>query len=121
MKKNNPIVELTMNFAIDAVDFSKMLGERKEFEIRNQFLRSATSIGANVFEAQAAESRADFVHKLKIANKEAYESKFWLILCERSLHLPFKQALADDLEAILRMLNRIISSTKNGRRPQNTN
>jgi four helix bundle protein len=57
------------------------VGKRK-FIISNQLLKAGTSIGANIFEAQYAESRIDFIHKMKIAQKEANETLYWLILCE---------------------------------------
>jgi four helix bundle protein len=79
-------------------------------------LRSATSIGANVFEAQNAESKADFIHKMKIAAKESSETIYWLILCERSGNHQFDKKLRDDIDEIIRILSKIISSSK-GRIP----
>ena len=61
--------------------------ERKEYTLANQLLRSGTSIGANVAEAQNAQSRADFLSKLNIALKEATETKYWLRLLEATDYL----------------------------------
>jgi len=79
--------------------------------IAKQLLRSGTSIGANIFEAQNAESRADFIHKMKVAAKEASETLYWLILCERSTY-PFDPALPDNLTEIIRILSKIIATSK---------
>jgi four helix bundle protein len=75
-------------------------------------LRSGTSIGANVFEAQNAESKSDFIHKMKIAAKEASETLYWLILCEKASSYVFEQNLKLQLEEIIRVLSKIISSSK---------
>ncbi|WP_317195733.1 four helix bundle protein [Pinibacter aurantiacus] len=69
-------------------------------------------MGANVFEAQNAESKVDFIHKMKIAAKEASETKYWLVLCEKSEGYRFEEKLRNDLEVILRILSKIISSSK---------
>lgn len=69
--ENNTIVKLTFQFALDVMTFSEQLREQKRFAFADQVLRSGCSIGANVKEAQGAESKADFIHKLKVASKEA--------------------------------------------------
>ena len=88
----------------------------KKFVLANQLMKSGTSIGANVFEAQNAESKADFIHKMKIAAKEASETLYWLILCERSEGYQFDKKLRSDLDEIIRILSKIISTSK-GRIP----
>lgn len=75
-------------------------------------LRSATSIGANIFEAQNAESKADFIHKMKIAAKEASKTLYWLILCERSENYKFDLMLREQLDEINKILSKIISTAK---------
>jgi four helix bundle protein len=75
-------------------------------------LKSGTSIGANVREAQNAESKADFIHKMKIAAKEADETEYWLILCELSKNYPMDDKLKEKLLTIIKILSKIISSTK---------
>ena len=84
----------------------------KKFVIARQLLRSSTSIGANVFESQNAESKADFIHKMKIAAKEASETLYWLTLCERSKNYRFNNMLIDNLSEIIKILSKIISSAK---------
>ncbi|WP_342662947.1 four helix bundle protein [Flavobacterium soli] len=69
-------------------------------------------MGANSKEAQNAESKADFIHKLKIAIKEADEAEYWLFLCEAHKSYPDCKELLNDLEEILKRLNKIIATTK---------
>ena len=77
--KDNPVVDKSLDFAVKVVKFSRWLKQRSnDFEIINQFLRSGTSIGANVAEAQGAQSKADFIAKMQIALKETHETIYWL-------------------------------------------
>ena len=110
--KSNPIVELTLEFAIEIVNYAELLEDNRKFVIARQILKSGTSIGANVREAQNAESKADFIHKLKIAAKEADESEYWLILCKRSKNYPNPEKLEIMLLSIIKMLSKIISTSK---------
>ena len=80
-KKDNLIVQLTFQFALDIIIFTELLESQKKYNLARQLFRSGTSIGANVKESQGAESKIDFIHKLKIAYKEAEESRYWLELC----------------------------------------
>jgi four helix bundle protein len=80
--KDNLIVQLTFEFALNIISFSETLNSLKKFNLSNQLFRSGTSVGANVKEAQNAESKADFIHKMKIAIKEAEETEYWLLLCK---------------------------------------
>lgn len=68
--KDNIIVKMTFQFALDVMNFSEKLRNQKRFAFADQLLRSGCSVGANVKEAQSAESKADFIHKLKIASKK---------------------------------------------------
>jgi four helix bundle protein len=79
--KDNLILKLSFEFAKDIVKFSEELEGSRKFFFANQIIKSGTSIGANVKEAQNAESKAYFIHKLKIALKEADELEYWLFLC----------------------------------------
>ena len=74
-------------FALQIIALYKVLQGQREFVISRQLLRSGTSIGANVEEASAAQSRADFLSKMSIASKEARETRYWLLLLEESLSL----------------------------------
>ena len=71
--KDNVIIKLTFKFALDIIKYCEILQENKKFVIANQLLKSGTSIGANIREAQNAESKADFIHKFKISAKEIEE------------------------------------------------
>lgn len=82
--KENIIVIKTFDFALKIIDFSQIFFDQKRFSLANQIFRSGTSIGANVRESQNAESKADFIHKMKIAAKEADEVEYWLLLCKHS-------------------------------------
>ena len=84
----NNVQEKSFAFAIRIVKLCKLLRtQRKEHTLSNQLLRSGTSIGANITEAQNAQSRADFCSKLNIALKEASETKYWLRLLEATDYL----------------------------------
>lgn len=79
----------------------------------SQIFNSGTSIGANVREAQNAESKADFVHKFKISAKEADETEYWPELCKVSEYYPTPDAdFFDDLKVVIKILSKIVSSTK---------
>lgn len=84
----------------------------KHYEIASQIFRSGTSIGANIREAQNAESKRDFIHKFKISAKEADELEYWLLLCERSKYYPNPIGLKEDLTPIIKIISKIISSSK---------
>lgn len=98
----NNIQNKTFCFAIRIVKLCKLLRhERKEYTLSNQLLRSGTSIGANVAEAQHAQSRADFLSKLNIALKETSETKYWIRLLEATDYLSkaeFESVIADCIE-----------------------
>lgn len=108
----NPLLKLTFEFSLTLIDYCQLLEENKKFVISNQLLKSGTSIGANCFEAQNAESKADFVHKLKIAAKEAEETQYWLLLCKHSKHYIDCDSLILKLEEIHKVLGKIISTSK---------
>jgi four helix bundle protein len=110
--KDNLIVKLTLEFALEIIEYSELLEERRKYVIARQLLKSGTSIGANVREAQNAESKADFIHKMKIAAKEADETEYWLMLCEISKSYPTNEFLKEKLLSIINILSKIISSSK---------
>ncbi len=111
--KPNIIVDKTIAFSLSIIKYCQILESEKKYVIARQLMRSATSIGANVFEAQNAESKADFIHKMKIAAKESSEALYWLILCERSEGYSFQNKYREDLEQIIKIISKIISSSKN--------
>ncbi len=109
----NEILELSFEFALEIIRFTEILEEQKKFIIAKQLLKSGTSIGANVRESQNCESKADFIHKLKIAAKEADETEYWLLLCQHSPSYPFNPELTPKLNSIKKLLSSIISKMKN--------
>jgi len=110
--KENVIVEKSFQFAIKIVLYCELLEDKKKFVISRQLLRSGTSIGANVREAQNAESKADFIHKIKLAAKEADETEYWLLICKNTPSYPFEEQLLIDVQELLKILSKIISSSK---------
>lgn len=112
-EKKNLIVDLAFRFPMDIIIYTEHLEELKKLNLSNQLFRSGTSIRANINESQHAESKADFVHKLKISAKEAEESKYWLLLCHHSKKYPNCDGLLVQIENIIKVLSKIISSSKN--------
>lgn len=109
---DNPIVKMTFQYALEIMEFAEVLRDQRRFAFSDQILRSGCSIGANVKEAQGAESKADFIHKMKIALKEAEESEYWLELCDFAQGYPKPTELLPKIESILKVLNKIISTSK---------
>lgn len=112
MKKENIIVIKSLDFGVEIVKYCELLDLNKKFVVSKQLLRSGTSIGANVFEAQHAESNADFIHKMKIAIKEANETLYWLEICERSDNYPSSKNLKELVNELIRIISKIIISSK---------
>jgi len=112
MEPKNIIVEKSLDFGVEIVRFCELLEEKKKYVVAKQLLRCGTSVGANVFESQHAESRADFVHKMKIAIKEANETLYWLLICERSESYPVDSSLKEKVEELIRIMSKIIISSK---------
>jgi four helix bundle protein len=105
-------VQLTFDFAVSMTGFCAGLDELKKWSLANQILRASLSIGANVKEAQNAESKADFIHKMKIAAKEADEVEFYLEVCSVAKELPNPGELLEKVQSICKVLNKIIASSK---------
>src|SRR5690554_4374905 len=112
MMKRNEIVEVSFDFALQIVSYCETLEQNKKFVIASQLLKSGTSIGANIREAQNAESILDFIHKMKLAAKEAEETEYWLLLCNKSENYPPSAELLLTLSSIKKLLSKIISTTK---------
>ena len=85
--KENKLAELSMEFSVDIINFVKHLKSNHESIISNQIGRSGTSIGANIYEAQYAQGKKDFVSKLEIALKEASETGYWIELLHRTNYI----------------------------------
>ena len=112
MEKPNVILEKTFSFSLRIVELCNILEENRKYAIANQLLRSGTSIGANVREAQNAESQQDFIHKFKIASKEAEETMYWLDICLYSRDYPDTQVEKKELLNIMYIMNSIIGTMK---------
>ncbi len=110
--RQNIIVDKTVKFSVKMISFCEKLQRLGKDVVAKQLLKSATSIGANVFEAQDAESAADFIHKMKIAAKEATETFYWLRLCEASDGYHFERQYMQDIEEIGKILSKIIATSK---------
>lgn len=115
MIKKNIVKEKSFAFACEIVSLHKILHERKEFVLSRQLLRSGTSIGANIREAEQAESKLDFIHKLSISLKEANETAYWLELLFTTQYVSESefQCIQPKLSELLRLLTRIINTAKN--------
>lgn len=110
--KPNLVVDLTFEFALKIISFTELLEEKRKYNMANQLFRSGTSIGANVREAQNAQSKADFIHKIKLAAKEADETTYWLSLCEKSSNYPHPNEIMEKVESINKILSKTISTSK---------
>ena len=111
--KRSIIKDKSFAFALQSIELYKILKFEKEYIISKQFLRSATSIGANVNEALAGESRADFVHKMSIASKEARETLYWLELLEQSQMVVLDYSIhIKKCTELVKILTSIVKTTK---------
>jgi four helix bundle protein len=114
MKKDNPLKDKSYAFAVRIVKMYKYLCDKKhEYVLSKQVLRSGTSIGANIVEANGAISKDDFSAKMSIAYKEALETKYWLDLLKDSGYLESKgyDELYQEADEISRMLFAVLKST----------
>ena len=107
--------EKSYQFALRIVKLSRYLStEQKEFVLSKQILRSGTSIGANIEESKQAQSKLDFIHKMSIANKEAFETNYWLrLLRDSDLIKPkLAESLIDNCEELQKILVASIKTSK---------
>ena len=111
--KDNLIQQKSYAFALEIIDLYRKLGKTNEYVLSKQLLRSGTSIGANVEEAQAGQSRADFISKMSIASKEARETCYWLRLLRDSNTIANSEAtsLLSEAESLVNILTAIVKST----------
>ena len=118
MDRDNLIARLSLDFALRIVKLRKYLSETKnEYILSKQILRSGTSIGANIYESEHAQSKDDFLAKLYISLKEANETKYWLELLHLSDYIDDNQyeSIINDLGKIIGTLVNIIKKTKDNR------
>ena len=109
--ENNPLIEKTVKFSLDLIEYCELLENQRKFIIAKQLLRSGTSIGANSFEAQNPYSKKDFINKIKIAAKELEETKYWLHLCKHSKNYPFNEDLEKQIIEIGKIIYKILSTS----------
>ena len=114
--KENVVEDKSFEFAVRIVKLYKYLtSEKQEYIMSKQLLRSGTSVGANVCEAQQAQSPMDFLSKMNIALKESYESDYWLRLLHHTDYLNKEEydSIITDCRSISKLLVTIVKSTKN--------
>ena len=114
MMKGNPAVEKSFAFAVRIVRLYKYLcDEKKEFVLSKQLLRSGTSIGANIVEAQQGQSRKDFLSKMNVALKECAETKYWIELLAAADYLTCdeREAILPDCSELEKLLTSIVRTT----------
>lgn len=109
--ENNPLLEKSLQFSLDLIQYCEVLENQRKFVIAGQLLRSGTGIGANISEAQNPHSKADFISKIKIATKELEETKYWLYLCKNSENYPFEESLETQITEIGKILYKTLSTT----------
>jgi len=111
--QNSIIKQKSYDFALQIIKLHQLLRREKHFEISAQLIKSATSIGANVEEALAGQSRKDFVAKMSIASKEARETNYWLRLIRDSALLPGNhvEVLVVDSEELIKILTSIVKTS----------
>ena len=113
--KDNIIAEKSYAFALRIIKLYKYLVvEQKEYVLSKQILRSGTSVGALVKEAEHAQSKADFLNKMNIALKEANETEYWLMLLKDSEYIDEKsyKSMHPDCVELIKLLISIVKSTK---------
>jgi four helix bundle protein len=114
--KNNVVKNKSFDFAIRIVKLYQYLNnDKKEFVLSKQLLRSGTSVGAMIREAEHAESKIDFIHKFAIAQKEANETVYWLELLKATDYLNEKEFenINNDAISILKLITSILKTSKN--------
>ena len=112
--KENPVQDKSYKFALKIIHLNRVLREKGEYVIGKQILKSGTSVGANIEEALAGQSRADFVSKMSIASKEARETGYWLRLLRDSGILDQKCSTEylKEIDELIRMLTSIVKTTR---------
>jgi len=111
--RENIIVEKSYDFAVKMTEVSNKLKNKKEFHLASQLMRSATSIGANVREASAAQTKRDFIAKMSIASKEAREANYWINLIKdsKTLDIDYSEHLKKS-EEIIKILTAILKTAR---------
>ena len=119
MKKDSAIKDKSFRFAIRIIKLYQYLtNDKKEYILSKQLLRSGTSVGAMVRESEHAESTADFIHKLTIAQKEINESLCWLELLNETDYLNKKEfdSINENAVEVIKLITSILKTTKENRK-----
>jgi len=106
----NPILDISRRFARAIVLYSRLIEKQRLPDMAIQLRRSATSVGANVSEAQRAQSRADFIHKMKLAQKELLETEYWLDLCKLIPECEPAPEIENDVLSMKKLFSAILST-----------
>ena len=120
MKSEDPVREKSFQFALRIVELCRYLQNvHKEYVLSKQIIRAGTSIGANLAEAQYAQSKADFISKNSIALKEAAETRYWLKLLYGSDFIDETQykSVKIDVDELIKLLTTIVNTSKNNEQP----
>ncbi len=115
MKKENPLMKKSYDFALETVRlYKRIVASKREFVLSKQMLRSGTSIGANIAEANGAISTADFSAKISLAYKESLEVKYWLSLLKDSEYIKIEKAnqLIERADELSKIMFSILKTTK---------
>ena len=119
--KESIIKDKSFAFSLTIIELYKHLVEEKEYILSKQLLRSATSIGANIVEASAAQSKADFIAKMCVASKESRETKYWLeLLKESTLTKLNVENYLKDVEELLKILTSIVKTAQENKMKEST-
>ena len=111
--RDNIVQKKSFDFALTIIQLYKCLQDKREFVLSRQLLRSGTSIGANVEEANAGQSRKDFLSKMSVASKEARETKYWLRLLQKSNLVDVDVSKeVTQVEELIRILTSIVKTTR---------
>jgi four helix bundle protein len=110
--KQRVVQQRSFDFALEVIRLTRELQDKREYVLSKQLLRSGTSIGANVEEAEAGQTKKDFLAKMAIASKEARETRYWLRLLQQSQVVPLDLTRhLNDIEELIRILTSIVKTT----------
>ena len=109
----NPILKKSFEFGVAIIKLSKNIRVKyREYSLADQLLRSGTSIGANANEAVIGSSKKDFINKMNISLKEAYEARYWLLLLASVDYIESPDSYLNEIDEIIRMLVKIVKTSK---------
>jgi len=105
-----PIIQLAIEFSLMVIKYAEQLETSNKHVIASQVLKSGTSIGANIMEAQSTGNKTDYFEKMKIADRKAHNTWYWLYLCDKSAGYDLNEELLKKLDKIMEALHNIIQS-----------